>query len=133
MPKFHTMLVGGSDKEKIYFRASGKCPRCRLHAHYRDRTIDVTAADFFQALCQIREVLARERLYPQCHGSSLNVYSIGGPLKAQDGLRAYRLSIGREVTPFDVVNIFERCGSSVLPVTVKEQYDYYWQWLQSTA
>jgi hypothetical protein len=133
MHNFRTTLVGGNDNEQIHFRAGGTYPRCRLRAHYRDQTIDVTARDFFQALCQIREVLAREGLYPRCHGSSLNVYAIGSTPKAHDGLRAYRLSIGRQVTQFDVVEIFKCCEASVLPVTVAEQHDYYWQWLQSTV
>lgn len=93
----------------------------------------MTAMDFFQALCQIREVLAGEGLYPQCRGSSLNVYPVGSPHKADHGLRAYRLSMGHEVTPFDMVAVFDACEASVLPVTVREQHDYYWQWLQSTA
>ncbi|MGT2454031.1 hypothetical protein ACU4GI_12350 [Cupriavidus basilensis] len=133
MHKFRTMLVGGNDNEQIHFCASGKYPRCRVHARYRDQIIDVTAADFFQALCQIREVLALEGLYPRCYGSSLNVYAMGNISKAHDGLRAYRLSMGREVTQFDAVEIFDCCEASVLPVTVTEQQDYYWQWLQSTA
>ncbi|GAB7547052.1 hypothetical protein [Cupriavidus sp. 8B] len=93
----------------------------------------MTATGFFKALCQIREVLALEGLYPHCHGSSLNVYAIGSSPQVHDGLRAYRLSMGREVTTqFDIVEIFDCCEASVLPVTVTEQCDY-WQWLQSTA
>ncbi|EHP41025.1 hypothetical protein OR16_22423 [Cupriavidus basilensis OR16] len=133
MLNFFAKLVGGDEDEQIHFRASGTYPKCRLQGRYRDQTIDVTATDFFQALCQIREVLAGDGLYPQCHGSSLNVYSVGRPHKVDDGLRAYRLSMGRDVTPFDMVAVFDACEASVLPATVREQHDYYWQWLQSTA
>ncbi len=55
---------------------------------------------------QIRETLESERLFPLCHGASLDVYSIGPIRKMDRGLRAYRLTMGRQVTPFDIVESF---------------------------
>lgn len=92
MLKFRARLIGGKEDEQIHFRASGTYPKCRLRGRYRDQVIDVTATDFFQALCQIREVLAACRLYPQCYGSSLNVYA--KRRVTSNGFRSFRI-LGR--------------------------------------
>lgn len=132
MLAFHNMLVGGETNETVRFEASGKSATCHLRACYRGRVIDVTATDFFEALCQIRETLALQGLYPLCHGVSLDVYSIGSSRNLNSGLLAYRLTMGRQITQFDVVETFG-CNAQITPATVAEQRDFYSQWLQSTA
>jgi hypothetical protein len=60
------------------------------------------------------------------------VYSIGSIRKMDSGLRAYRITMGRQVTPFDLVETFG-CETEITQATVAEQRDYYSQWLESTA
>ena len=50
---------------------------CRLRCEYRDKVIESSATDFFQALCDVRSLLAKDGLIPLCYGASLNVYPSG--------------------------------------------------------
>lgn len=132
MLTFHTMLVGGKAGETIRFEASGKYAQCRLRAYYRGQVVEATATDFFDALCQIRDMLTSEGLCPLCHGASLDVHPIGHPHKLNSGLLAYRLSMAQSVSEFDIVETFG-CETAIKLSTVAEQRDYYAQWLQSTG
>ncbi|WP_454743441.1 hypothetical protein [Cupriavidus necator] len=125
-----TLLAGGSVSEIVRFEGRGKYPDCRLCACYRDQVIEVSATDFFEALCRIREALAREGVHPLCYGASLDVYPVGSMRKQTNGVLAYHLTMGRAVTPFDLVSVFDSLAM-VIPATVTEQHDYYSQWLQS--
>lgn len=129
---FHTMVLGGDPNRTIRFEASGEYATCHLRAYYRDQVIGVMATDFFEALCQIRETLTSQGLYPLCHGASLDVYAFGSSGRIHSGLLAHRLVMGRQVTEFDVVETFG-CEAPITPATVVEQRDYYSQWLESTA
>lgn len=84
------------------------------------------AADFFEALCRIRVALEQYRLTPQCYGASRNVYPSGMARDMGQGLRAYRLKLGRHAR--ELVDIFED-GPGIDPVSVDVQKAFFEMWL----
>ncbi|AOY99398.1 hypothetical protein BKK81_09075 [Cupriavidus sp. USMAHM13] len=126
---FQAPLVGDNVSDTIQFEGWDNDTNCRLCARYREDVIEVTAMDFFDALCRIRETLGRDGFHPLCSGASLDVYPTGSTRKRSRGLLAYHLTMGRAITEFDLVLVFD--GLAVIPATVPEQRDYYDQWLQS--
>ena len=123
-------LVGGSDGERATFEVSDVGNRCLLTCRYRDKTISAEAADFFDALVSIRRQLQPEGLMPYCYGASLNVFPSGMARDMGQGLRAYKLTMGKHARTTDLVDIFDE-GTDVVPVDVDAQEQFYRDWLES--
>ena len=85
-------LIGGNDDETAIFTLFDERDHCRLRCEYRDKALEVSATDFFQALCDIRGLLANDGLIPFCYGASLNVYPSGMAKDMGQGLKAYKLA-----------------------------------------
>jgi hypothetical protein len=87
-------LVGGNEGETAIFELFDEGghtrARCRLRCEYRDKVVESTATDFFQALCDVRSLLAQDGLIPLCYGASLNVYLSGMARDMGQGLRSRR-------------------------------------------
>lgn len=103
---------------------------CRLVFKYRDKTIEEDASDYFKAFCRVRERLEEENLRPVCYGASLNVYPSGLCRDMGAGLKAYRMTVGKQARITDLVGIFES-GPDVTPVSVTEQREFFESWLNS--
>jgi hypothetical protein len=88
------------------------------------------AADFFDALISIRRQLQREGLIPYCYGASLNVFPSAMARDMGQGLRAYKLVVGKHATRADLVDIFDE-GTDVVPADVDTQEQFYRDWLGS--
>jgi hypothetical protein len=101
---------------------------CILSLTYRDQTISVQASDYFEALCQIRLQLEAQQMQLLCYGASKNVYPSGMARDMGQGLRAYKLTIGKHATMADLLDIFAT-GTDIQPVTVEEQRRFYESWL----
>jgi hypothetical protein len=121
-------LVGGHGDETAVFTLLDDDTRCRLRCDYRERTIESTATDFFQALCELRTVLAEDGLMPACYGASLNVYPSGMARDMGQGLKAYRMTMGRHARLEDLVDIFSE-GPDVVPASVAAQEQFWRNWL----
>lgn len=67
-------LIGGNDDETAIFTLFEEGNDCRLRCEYRTKAVESTATDFFQALCDVRGLLAEDGLIPFCYGASLNIY-----------------------------------------------------------
>ena len=123
-------LGGGAPDELIQFEPSEEFEVCRLRAAYRDQVIDLMAPDYFQALRQVRSIMALTGLSPLCYGASLDVYYIHNGEQVGKGLIVHRLVMGREASEADMLETFGT-GPDVCPATVVDQQKYYQQWLLS--
>jgi hypothetical protein len=123
-------LVGGSDDETAIFKLFDEGNHCRLRCEYRDKVVESTATDFFQALCDVRGLLAKDGLIPFCYGASLDVYPSGMARDMGRGLKAYKLAVGRHAKTDDLVEIFAE-GLDVIPASIAAQEQFYCHWLAS--
>jgi hypothetical protein len=127
-------LFGGTDGETAMFMLVDESDharaRCRLRCEYRDKAIESTATDFFQALCDVRSLLAKDGLIPLCYGASLNVYPSGMARDMGQGLKAYKMAMGRHARMEDLVDIFSE-GPDVVPASVAAQEQFWRDWLAS--
>lgn len=131
MDERHTVsLIGGNDGETAIFTLSEEKDDCLLRCEYRDRAVESAATDFFQALCDVRSLLAKDGLIPFCYGASLNVYPSGMARDMGQGLKAYKLIVGRHARMDDLVEIFAE-GPDVVPSLVAAQEQFYRDWLAS--
>jgi hypothetical protein len=124
-------LIGGDDDEEATVSCSPANGQCRIVFRYRDRTIEECATDYFKAFCQVRLRLEEEKLIPFCYGASLNVYPSGMCRDMSAGMKAYRMTIGKQVDPKkDLVSIFAE-GPDVIPASVTLQKEHFDDWLRS--
>jgi hypothetical protein len=127
---FSVRLVGGSDGERATFEINDVKNRCLLICRYRDKTISSDATDFFEALVSIRRQLQADGLAPYCYGASLNVFPSGMARDMGQGLKAYKLTLGKHAKSADLVDIFDE-GIDVAPADVDAQEQFYRDWLGS--
>jgi hypothetical protein len=127
---FSVRLVGGSDGERATFEINDVENRCLLTCRYRDKTISSEATDFFDALASIRRQLQRDGLMPYCYGASLNVFPSGMARDMGQGLRAYKLTLGKHARTTDLADIFDE-GADIVPADVDAQEQFYRDWLES--
>jgi len=123
-------LIGGSNDENATLTAERKKEACHITFQYRGQSIESEADDFFDAFCQIRLKLEQHGLIPLCYGASLNVFPSGMSRSMGSGLRAYRLTVGRQALTGDLVSIFDS-GPDVIPASVANQKEYFDSWLAS--
>jgi hypothetical protein len=128
--QYRVYLIGGDDDEAAIFKLFDEDHHCRLRCEYRDKAVEGTATDFFQALCNVRGLLAGDGLIPFCYGASLNVYPSGMARDMGRGLKAYKLAVGRHAKTADLVEIFAE-GHDVIPASVAAQEQFYRDWLAS--
>ena len=127
---FSVRLVGGSDGERATFEINDVKNRCLLTCRYRDKTISSDSTDFFEALVSIRRQLQADGLAPYCYGASLNVFPSGMARDMGQGLKAYKLTLGKHAKSTDLVDIFDE-GTDVAPADVDAQEQFYRDWLGS--
>jgi hypothetical protein len=127
-------LFGGTEGETAMFmlfdEGDHARTRCRLRCEYRDKAIESTASDFFQALCDVRSLLAKDGLIPLCYGASLNVFPSGMARDMGQGLKAYKMTMGQHARTADLVDIFSE-GPDVVPASVAAQEQFWRDWLAS--
>jgi hypothetical protein len=121
----HTIhLIGGTDDEAAIVACSAEAGQCRVSFRYRGRVLEESASDYFEAFCRVR-------LIPFCYGASLNVFPSGMCRDMSAGMKAYRMTIGKQVDPKkDLVSIFEE-GPDIIPATVTRQREHFDDWLKS--
>ena len=131
MSTYTIQLSGGTDNETATLVTEEQVDGlCHVILHYRDRAVQASASDFFEALCLLRVQLEPQHLIPLCYGASLNVYPSGMTRDMGDGLFAYKLTPGRQALRADLVGIFD-VGPDVVPSSVADQERYFDAWLQS--
>jgi hypothetical protein len=128
--QYRVSLVGGHDGETALLTLFDAGDLCRLRCEYRDKAVESTSTDFFQSLCEVRDLLAQDGLMPFCYGASLNVYPSGMARDMGGGLKAYKLAAGRHARADNLVEIFAE-GPDVIPASVAAQEQFYRDWLAS--
>ena len=128
--EYKIRLIGGEKDETATVTCEDRSRLCHIVACYRDKKIEESASDFFEALCRLRARLEKEGLNLFCYGSSLNVRPSGMGRDMGLGMRAYRMTIGQNARISDLVGIFD-VGPGITPATVAEQEDYFEEWLKS--
>ncbi len=123
-------LIGGSSHETAIFTLFEENDDCRLRCEYRDKVVERTWTDFFNALGDVRGLLANDGLIPFCYGASLHVRPSGMGRDMSKGLRAYKLALGRRPSIDDLVDIFAE-GPDVVPASVSAQEQFFRDWLAS--
>jgi hypothetical protein len=88
--------VGGADGERATFEVIDVGDRCLLVCRYREKTISSEESDFFEALVSVRRQLQPHALIPYCYGASLNVFPSGMARDMRQGLKAYKLTLGKQ-------------------------------------
>ena len=130
MPESTIYLIGGEDDEAGEISYGPQEGLCRVSFHFRGRSVEALARDYFEAFSQIRLQLEPEGLIPFCYGASLNVFPSGMCRDMGAGLSAYRLVKGEVPSLGDLVKIFE-AGPDVIPASVAEQRTFYSEWHRS--
>lgn len=130
MREYTIHLIGGENDEKATITTEERDRDCHIMFRYQDRLIEVSATDYFDAFCQIRLQLESERLMPVCYGASLNVFPSRMSRSMGSGLKAYRLTTGRQALTKDLVNIFDS-GPDVVPASVANQKEHFNAWIHS--
>lgn len=102
----------------------------KLSLKFGEREIARSAEDFFSAMCAIRQIIEMEGMLLCCYGASKNVYPSGMSRNMGLGDKAYKLNKGQPAKMSDVVSIFET-GPDIIPATVKEQEQYFHEWVES--
>ena len=102
---------------------------CTIHLEFKDEQMAATDRDFFEALCSLREKLAKHGLSPLCYGASRNVFPSGMLRDMGNALRAYRLRMGHRGNA-GIVRIFDS-GDDLDIVSVETQRQFHKEWLQS--
>jgi hypothetical protein len=101
---------------------------CRIILRFDESEIEASDRDFFEAFCRVREQLEKVGLHPLCYGAGRNVYPSGMCRDMSDGLKAYRMRMGRMAGMVDLVSIFDS-GPDVDPASVKAQKEFFDRWL----
>lgn len=123
-------LIGGADDEFGVVRGTDANQVCQLSFSYGHHSVEAEANDYFDALCNIRLKLEKERLIPFCYGASLNVYPSGMGRDMGRGLKAYKLAVGKHTRREDLVDIFS-AGTDVVPAFVSLQKEFFDEWSRS--
>lgn len=123
-------LVGGDDGECATFDLDDAGDLCLIVCRYRDKTIVCKESDFFEALVSVRRQLQADGLMPYCYGASLNVFPSGMARDMAQGLKAYKMVLGKLARLADLVDIFDQ-GPDIVPANVDAQEHFWRDWLAS--
>lgn len=102
----------------------------RLSLRFGNREITQSHENIWDALCAIRRELESEGMLLGCYGASRDCYPSGMSLSMGGGSQVYRLRLGQQARQADLVDLLDT-GPDVLPATVKEQAQFYAQWVAS--
>jgi len=105
-------------------------PVCRLELSFNDSHVLGSGPDFFEALLSVRRQIELKGLLLSVYGASRNVWPSGMSRKMGLGVKAYKMTKGKQALTRDLVNIFAT-GSDVEPVTIAEQEQFKNEWFAS--
>ncbi|SIO64951.1 hypothetical protein SAMN05444166_7499 [Singulisphaera sp. GP187] len=103
----------------------------RLELSFNGATVSADSEEgYFDALCQIRQVIEPDGYRLLCLGASRGVYPSRMSRGMGTGDLAYKLEKGRAAASKDLVSIFSS-NESLVSVTIGEQQAYFDEWLES--
>ena len=121
-------LVNGVETEAIL--KLDEEDNCRITFEMGDYSISIEAENYFYALIDLRRKMESQNVKVLCKGASKYVYPSPMILSMGDAIKAYRLTLGRQASMKDLVNIFEPCKSDEY-ASIDEQLAYYKEWERS--
>ena len=97
-----------------------------------NKSITITASgnNFFECFLTIRLELEKVNWIALCQGSMTNVYPSRMALQMSNGLKAYKLTLGKQASLDDLVDIFEPADRNKI-TTVNDQKSYFNAWIKS--
>lgn len=113
-----------------YFESENPETPCTVELLVNGRTISGTSEDFFDALIKMRKILEKEDLFLLIYGASKNVWPSPMARNMGAGLRAYKMTMGKQALNADLVEVFGS-GPDVQPCTVAEQEKFKDEWFVS--
>jgi len=105
---------------------------CTLHLTFEDGEVTGSGPDYFEALVVIRRQLERTGKLMCVYGASKNVWPSGMARSMGLGLKAYKMTKGKQALSRDLVSIF-KSGPDVEPSTVAEQENFRDEWFASLS
>jgi len=102
----------------------------KLEIHFDNDAESEVAETFWESLIKIRDRLELRKIRPCIHGACLNVFPSPMALDMGGAELAYKLELGKQAKLEDLVSIFEM-EPGITPVSVKEQAEFYQQWIDS--
>ena len=130
MERIELGIEDGAGSGKAFLSYDEDGGACRVELEYDGGSLIGDGADFFDALCAVRQVLEGKGALLNCYGASLNVFPSGMARDMGAGLKAYKLTPGKRAGMQDLVRIFDT-GPDVQPATVAAQREYFDAWLKS--
>lgn len=101
-----------------------------IELSFRGKRYESEADNYFDALKMLRIQMEKNGLQIICNGAAKNVYPSPMMMQMGDGRKAYLLKNGIQARTADVVDIFGMDAASLV-CSVKEQDEYYAEWLSS--
>lgn len=102
----------------------------KLELHYRNKTIQYSEENYFDALTNLRKKLEEDKIQILCKGANKNVYPSAMQLNMGTGRNAYILTMHKQAKLQDVVDIFEPSNINEC-TTIDEQKQYFDLWAES--
>jgi hypothetical protein len=103
---------------------------CTLRLKFEEIHVVGSGPDYFEALVAIRRQIERDGVLVRVYGASRNVWPSGMARSMGLGLKAYKMTNGKQALKQDLVSIFES-GPDVEPSTVAEQEKFKDEWFAS--
>lgn len=101
-----------------------------IQVNIDDKTYRGTAYNYFEALQILRKELEKDCIQILCNGAVVNVYPSPMIMNMGDGIKAYKLYLGKQAALANLINIFDyEYGLSCC--SVAEQKAFYKEWLNS--
>jgi hypothetical protein len=120
--------LGGEEVAQVVLEEDGDT--CTVSLTCASFTGRATAEDYFEAFAQIRTELGVRDLAPLCYGASRDVYPSPMSIQMSGGLKAYRMTLGKQALTEDLVNIFDS-GPGLDPASPQEQRAFHKEWIAS--
>jgi hypothetical protein len=105
-------------------------PVCHLALSFSRSDFSASGTDFFEALLSLRRQTEPQGIRLNVYGASRNVWPSGMARSMGLGLKAYRMTKGKQALSKDLVNIFAS-GPDVEPVSIAEQEQFKNEWFDS--
>jgi hypothetical protein len=95
-------------------------------------SITETGNNFFECLCKVRLELEAIDYIILCQGATKDVYPSRMAAQMSNGLKAYKLTLGKQASLSDLVDIFAPAELTDIS-SVKDQKQYFEMWLKSLS
>ena len=93
--------------------------------------LNIEGYDFFDCLLKLRNLLEQKGLFILCQGAATNVYPSRMSRDMSNGLKAYKLDLGKKASIDQLVEIFDPASIEIVG-TIAEQNVFFQRWANSS-